>query len=53
MPQITYRPDQRTYDFLQALRDQEGVNLDRWITEAIRAKAGLSPKPHTDHKKGD
>jgi hypothetical protein len=36
--------DQATYDMLQAMRDQEGVNTDRWIMEAIRAKAGLSPR---------
>lgn len=44
---ITLRFDQQTYDFLQALRDQDGVNISAWIRDAVRKKAGLSGDPMT------
>lgn len=41
---LTIRLDQRTLDFLEALRDHEHVNISSWVREAIRAKAGLDKR---------
>lgn len=40
---LSLKIDKQTMDFLDALRDQESINISAWVREAIRAKAGLLP----------
>lgn len=45
---FTFSMDAKTARFLDALRDDEQINLSAWVRDAIRRKAGLTPDKYPE-----